>query len=132
MVEADGEQLFRVFHNICRNAVEALDAASGTLGRDAAIFLGATVEARTVVVRIFDNGPGLPKRARDKLFVAFQGGARAGGTGLGLAIAADLVRAHLGTLRVLDESAGDKAPRTAGEPWPGARFEITLPAARPQ
>ncbi len=73
-----------------------------------------------ICLRVCDTGPGLPAAARQNLFVAFQGGARAGGTGLGLAIAADLVRAHRGTIRVLDGELADE--------WPGARFEIRFPA----
>jgi signal transduction histidine kinase len=45
-----------------------------------------------------DTGPGLPDKARDHLFTAFQGNARKGGFGLGLAIAAELVRGHGGRL----------------------------------
>jgi signal transduction histidine kinase len=49
------------------------------------------------------------------LFRAFQGGARPGGTGLGLAIAAELVRAHGGTIALIEK------------PGPGASFEIVIP-----
>ena len=49
-------------------------------------------------IRVGDTGPGLPPKAREHLFSAFQGGARKGGTGLGLAIAAELVRGHGGSL----------------------------------
>ncbi len=116
--DADGEQMFRVLNNLCRNAVEALDAMDTSSLRPAAILLGGFVDGDSVCLRVCDTGPGLPPRAREKLFVAFQGSVRVGGTGLGLAIAADLVRAHGGTIRVLDDLAED---------WPGARFEIKLP-----
>ena len=56
----------------------------------------------------------LPPRARDNLFVAFEGSAKAGGTGLGLAIARELVAAHGGTLSY--------TPLT-----PGTRFDISFP-----
>ena len=51
-------------------------------------------------IRVGDTGPGLPERAREHLFEAFQGGARKGGTGLGLAIAAELIRGHGGRLEL--------------------------------
>jgi signal transduction histidine kinase len=68
-----------------------------------------------VEIEVADNGPGLPPRAREKLFRPFEGSARAGGTGLGLAIARELVRGHGGDLTLL---ATDKD---------GTTFRITLP-----
>ena len=68
-----------------------------------------------VSIRVEDTGPGVPERARAHLFQAFQGAARPGGTGLGLAIAAELVRAHGGTIMLVDMAG------------PGAVFEIVIP-----
>tara|TARA_R110002124_G_scaffold133942_6_gene296510 strand:+ start:27758 stop:27970 length:213 start_codon:yes stop_codon:yes gene_type:complete len=65
---------------------------------------------------VADNGPGLPPRARDKLFVAFEGSARAGGTGLGLAIAREIVEAHGGQLSLVDQPVG-------------SRFDLVLPSS---
>ena len=61
-----------------------------------------------------DNGPGLPPRARENLFVAFEGSARAGGTGLGLAIAREITEAHGGHLLFIAQPTG-------------TRFDIMLP-----
>jgi signal transduction histidine kinase len=112
-VDADSEQLSRVLLNLIRNAVQALDQAT-----DAAVVKRLTVSAerRGAAVRIVvaDTGPGLPERAREALFKPFQGSVRRGGTGLGLAIAAELVRAHGGSIRALDNG-------------PGAVFEIEIP-----
>ena len=116
--------MFRILNNLCRNSVEALDAAASELSRPAAILLRGTIDGDDICLRVCDTGPGLPSAARQNLFVAFQGGARAGGTGLGLAIAADLVRAHDGTIRVMDGEPGDDP----ADEWPGARFEIRIPA----
>ena len=55
---------------------------------------------------IADNGPGMPPRARENLFVAFEGSARAGGTGLGLAIVRELVEANGGRVELLDTEQG--------------------------
>ena len=114
-LRVDQAQFSRVLVNLLKNAREALEAA------------GAKVEAPQVsvlteeredgfVVAVSDNGPGLPPRARDNLFVAFEGSARAGGTGLGLAIAREIVEAHGGRLALAEQARG-------------TRFEITLPTS---
>ena len=118
IIEVDREQFFRALLNLFRNAVEALDSAGSSAGAPA-IRLAASRINGSVSILVADNGPGLPPAARDNLFSAFRGAVRPGGTGLGLAIAADLVRAHGGTIALAQ--ADDPA-------WPGAAFEITLPA----
>ena len=113
-VDADSDQLFRVLTNLCRNAVEAMAAE-----RDAVLVrrLAVSAERMGSVCRILvmDTGPGLPQKARENLFAAFRGSARSGGTGLGLAIAHELVRAHGGSLDLLESVGG----RTV--------FAITIP-----
>ncbi|WP_329519319.1 sensor histidine kinase [Spirillospora sp. NBC_01491] len=75
------------------------------------------------VVRVTDDGPGVPAADRERIFERFVrlDDARSrdeGGAGLGLAIARDLVRAHGGTL-------------VSGEtPEGGALFEVRLPIER--
>jgi len=113
-VNADPEQLARVLVNLLKNAREALEAAEPN--PDACIKVGFAETPAGITLSIADNGPGLPPRARDNLFVAFEGSAKAGGTGLGLAIARELVAAHGGTLSY--------APLT-----PGTRFDISFPAS---
>jgi signal transduction histidine kinase len=67
------------------------------------------------LIRLADNGPGLPERAREHLFQPFAGGARRGGTGLGLAIARGLAQAHGGDITLVE----------TGEA--GTVFELRLP-----
>ena len=76
--------------------------------------LYAHIENDNTIIEISDTGPGVPEMARANLFRPFQGSLRQGGTGLGLAIAEEIVRAHGGSIRLLDRS-------------PGAHFEIRLP-----
>jgi len=113
-VDADAEQLFRVLTNLCRNAIQAM---SGDTGEAVVRRLTLSAERRGAVSRIFvaDTGPGLPKKARENLFAAFRGAARSGGTGLGLAIAHELVRAHGGSIELVESRGG----RTV--------FAITIP-----
>lgn len=70
--------------------------------------LTVSAERQGSVSRILvtDTGPGLPQKARENLFAAFRGSARSGGTGLGLAIAHELVRAHGGSLELVDSVGG--------------------------
>ena len=114
-VVADSEQLFRVFLNLLRNAVEALEHAGTQPGSAPLVRITAQDGQRAAIVRVRDNGPGVPEAARRSLFEAFQGSSRAGGSGLGLAIAAELVRAQGGTIRLDQNDEG------------GASFVIELP-----
>lgn len=112
-VDADPDQLFRVLMNLLRNAQLAVETDP-----DPAVVRRITVRGRRdgdrVTVHVADTGPGVPARAREKLFRPFEGGMRPGGTGLGLAICAELVRAHGGTIALLDDG-------------PGATFAVTIP-----
>ena len=104
-VDADPEQLFRVLSNLARNAVQAMAGnGSGVLVRR--LTIGAEREGGVTRILVEDTGPGLPQKARDNLFAAFRGSARSGGTGLGLAIAHELVRAHGGTLELVESRGG--------------------------
>ena len=113
-IDADPDQLFRVLVNLCRNAVQALD---GDLGPAVVrrLTLSASRANGSVSIRVSDTGPGLPPAVRANLFRAFQGTARPGSTGLGLAIAAELVRAHGGSIALLDPGGA------------GATFDIVIP-----
>ena len=95
-IEADRAQLYRVLSNLGRNAIQA--------GASRIEVSAEPINGR-LRVRVSDNGPGLPPRARAHLFQPFTGSARAGGTGLGLAIARDLIRAHGGEIRLEHSTA---------------------------
>ncbi|BBE72956.1 sensor histidine kinase [Oharaeibacter diazotrophicus] len=112
-VDADGDQLFRVLLNLVRNAAQALEQAADESAVRRLVVAGERV-GTVVRIRVADTGPGVPDRAREHLFKPFQGSVRRGGTGLGLAIAAELVRAHGGSIALLDDG-------------PGAVFEIEIP-----
>ena len=111
MVRADGEHLYRILSNLVRNARQAIIAS----GKSGEIQVSAQESDEGWQIRVTDTGPGLPPKAKENLFKAFQGGVRKGGSGLGLAIAAELIRGHGGTL-TLERS--DEA---------GTAFCISLP-----
>ncbi|MEV5321507.1 ATP-binding protein [Streptomyces sp. NPDC052687] len=107
-------QLGRVLANLLDNAERhARSAVTVTVRRDG---------DRAVVVRVADDGDGVPEADRERIFERFVrlDDARSrdeGGAGLGLAIARDVAVRHGGTL-------------TAGAaPGGGALFELRLPLA---
>jgi signal transduction histidine kinase len=63
-------------------------------------------EGAVAILEVSDTGPGVPQKARDHLFEAFQTSGRPGGSGLGLAIAAELVRAHDGEIHLVEGTLG--------------------------
>jgi signal transduction histidine kinase len=113
LVEADRSQLYRIFHNLGLNA---LQAGATTIAVSAERLDGS------LAVELSDNGPGLSPRARDRLFQPFFASAKSGGTGLGLAIARELARAHGGELELRRSDAA------------GTCFRLSLPVgqARPR
>ena len=107
-IQADRDQLYRVFMNLARNAVEA--------GAHRLHFSAAR-DGATLIIEVFDDGPGLPPKARENLFRPFYGSARPGGSGLGLSIARELIRAHGGELTLASSTGA------------GTVFRLALPAS---
>jgi two-component system sensor histidine kinase KdpD len=62
-----------------------------------------------VQVRVADQGPGIPKEDRERVFEPFVRGEDSTGSGLGLAIARAIVEAHGGTMRIGDAPGGGVA-----------------------
>ena len=111
-VSADRDQLYRVLLNLGRNAVQAIPAVGE-------IRVAAAPVEGGVKIEVADTGTGLPNAAREHLFEAFIGAARAGGTGLGLAIARDMMRAHGGAIELVESGPS------------GTRFRLFLPQPAP-
>jgi signal transduction histidine kinase len=114
-VLADPDQLHRILVNLMRNAREAIDGEGGRGGGTLTVDLA--VEDGVSLVRVADDGPGLPERARANLFQPFLGSGRKGGAGLGLAISRELAQAHGGDLTLAETTKR------------GTVFELRLPGA---
>lgn len=111
-VTADRSQLLRVFANLAKNAAEA---GAGTVAI-------VKVADDPLGLQVCDDGPGIPEKAIENLFIPFAGSARAGGTGLGLAIAREILVAHGGNIELASSNPSGTVFRvtlgkeTAGDP----------------
>jgi signal transduction histidine kinase len=112
-VLADGDHLHRILVNLLKNARQAITTPDQK--RPGEIRLEFERGGGESLIRVSDNGPGVPARALDRLFTPFTGSGRPGGTGLGLAISRELAQAH----------GGDLVLKSTGPE--GSVFEITLP-----
>lgn len=116
VIEGDGTQIERVFSNLLDNAVSFCPV-------DGLVEIVATRIGDEVVIKVIDQGPGVPDHQRDEIFRRFHSIRPAGEefgkhSGLGLAIARTIVEAHHGRLSVCDRDDGQH----------GACFRIVLPA----
>lgn len=108
-VSCDAKSLSRALANVLRNAVRyARTRVAFTIERAGAF----------TVIRVDDDGPGVPSRERERVFEPFtrvedSRGRDSGGVGLGLAIVKSVAEWHGGTATISDSPLG------------GARISIT-------
>jgi signal transduction histidine kinase len=107
------ELLRRAVENVVRNAVR--HTAEGT-----AVEISLQETSSEALLRIGDNGPGVPEEMLSAIFQPFRrvAGDGSSGAGLGLAIAQRAVQVHRGAIRALNAPQG------------GLIVEITLPYPR--
>ncbi len=112
-VDADEDRLKQVLDNLIANA-----RAHTPPGTPATVRVAERDGA--AVLEVADEGPGVPPEDRDRVFERFYRAdpsrtrAAGGGAGLGLAIAAEIARAHGGTLELVPTETG-------------ATFRLTIP-----
>jgi two-component system sensor histidine kinase KdpD len=114
LIRADAAQLERAFANLVENAIRH--------GGERSIAVRARAVGHRVLVRVVDQGPGIPRREQERIFEPFYCGAGGtgqddghAGSGLGLAVVRGFVEANGG--RVWVESL----------PGQGATFVVELP-----
>ena len=107
---ADPRLLEQVLLNLITNAVQAMENETGRkrLG------VATAQENGEVLIRVFDNGPGIPVHLREKIFDPFYT-TRKAGHGIGLSFSHRVIENHGGTLTA------------TGSEWGGAEFRISLP-----
>ena len=71
-VIADPDQLHRILANLLRNAREAIEHQEGRRAKGR-ITVALTRAGEASLVRVSDNGPGVPERVRERLFQPFAG-----------------------------------------------------------
>lgn len=112
-----------------RLVVNLLDNALKHSPRDSTVQVRVSRSDSEIVLRVGDQGPGVPESIKSSLFGRFVHEAHAGkdtassatgtGAGLGLSIAQAIARAHGGTIDLLDTATAQDT---------GAVFELRLPA----
>jgi signal transduction histidine kinase len=97
MVYGRGAELNQVWFSLLDNALDAIP-------KSGKIHICAVLETNFIVVRITDNGPGIPANMINKIFDPFYTTKPPGqGTGLGLALSRKLVRSYNGDIYVRSE-----------------------------
>lgn len=118
VLDGDEDLLHRVAVNLILNAVQATDGEARVTvevrDAEASDLPPGVLLGHAVLLRVSDNGPGIPQELRERLFEPFVSG-RVGGSGLGLAIVQRAVEAHRGVILVESEQ---------GE---GTVFSVLLP-----
>jgi PAS domain S-box-containing protein len=117
-VRADASRLAQVFVNLLTNAAKYTPPG----GR---ISLQATAEGAEAVVKVADNGVGIPQEMLPRIFDLFtqiesSRPLARGGLGIGLSLVKDLVDLHGGNVQVRSEGAGK-----------GSEFTVRLPLHGP-
>ncbi|HHL43582.1 MAG TPA: HAMP domain-containing histidine kinase [Hellea balneolensis] len=110
----DPDHTYRIFHNLFRNAIQAM-----TKSDTQDLSVDAKIKDDKLHINISDTGPGLPEKAKSNLFKAFTSSTTKGGTGLGLTISRELARAQGGNL-ILEKTGPD-----------GTTFTVCLPLYHP-
>ncbi len=94
LVDCFPAQLNQVFLNLIGNAIHAVEEKPNPQIR-----IITSLEQNHVVVRVQDNGNGIPKHVQAKIFDPFFTTKPVGkGTGLGLSISYDIIKKHNGSL----------------------------------
>jgi PAS domain S-box-containing protein len=107
----DESMVVRIVENLLANAVKHTPP-------DASIWVGAARSGEGVVLRVEDDGPGVPPEETDRLFEPFERGAASApspGLGVGLSLVARFAEAHGGRAWVEDRDGG------------GASFRVLFP-----
>ena len=92
---ADPEQVEQVIINLMINSIYALNG-----NENSQITLTANLDEKgKVLIKVIDNGSGIPEDAIEKIFIPFFS-TKKNGSGVGLSLSRQIMRAHGGNIRV--------------------------------
>ncbi|MDP4084023.1 MAG: ATP-binding protein [Bacillota bacterium] len=91
-INGDKQQLKQVVMNLVKNSIEAME--SNSKGR---IIIDCRTEGAMVVVKIMDNGCGIPQKLLEKIGEPFYT-TKEKGTGLGLMVSYRIIKSHVGNI----------------------------------
>lgn len=94
-ITADPELIEQVIINLMINAKQSLDSKD-----NGEINLTSCLDERgKILIRVTDNGPGIPEDVLEKIFIPFYS-TKKNGSGIGLSLSRQILRAHGGNIRV--------------------------------
>ena len=126
VVFVDAYYVRQVLDNLVRNAREAMEGQD-----DARLAVSLDREGDQAVVRVADNGPGIPPEKLERIFQPFVS-TKGKGMGLGLAICREIVEGHTGRIDV-DSAVGQGTTFTVRLPLYGDGLSTgTLPGLAPE
>jgi signal transduction histidine kinase len=106
LIVADTGQIKQVLLNVMMNALQAIQNKNGKILITVNMIPGSadryTADKRYFIIRVMDNGKGIPKKDIDKIFDPFFT-TKPDGTGLGLSITYGIVHKHAGEIEVTSE-----------------------------
>jgi signal transduction histidine kinase len=106
-VTADPQELDRAIYNVLLNGCQAARRGASCGRVDVTVTDGSAEDGGDLVlIRIEDNGPGVPFAIRETLFQPFVSEGKEHGTGLGLALSCRVMEAHGGSLRLEETGPG--------------------------
>ena len=95
---ADPELIEQVLINLMLNALQSIEGQ-----KKPKIELNAFLDINgKIIIRIIDNGPGIPKENLEKIFIPFFS-TKEGGSGIGLSLSRQIMRLHKGSISVNSE-----------------------------
>lgn len=99
------QDMSRAFLNIINNAMyAAYEHSVNSPNREPKLEIRTILENKHAVLKIRDNGSGIPDKIREQIFEPFFTTKPAeSGTGLGLSMTSDIVKMHKGTIEVESE-----------------------------
>jgi len=103
LVKVVAQDIGRVILNLINNAFHAVAERAKQSGGDykPLVTVATSEEDDQLIVKVGDNGNGIPEGIREKIFQPFFTTKPTGqGTGLGLSLSYDIIKAHGGTISI--------------------------------